>query len=95
MRSSQATKAPLGSRAKTLSNRSARRSPPAKPDAFRQSRADVSLVREAWCPSKYWNWKNPTVLIPGILSKIRPRNCPNQSYVRCITDIGPAPGVGG
>jgi len=37
---------------------------------------------------------DPTVLIPGILSKIRPRNCPNQSYVLCITDSGPAPGVG-
>jgi hypothetical protein len=38
------------------------------------------------------NWKvvDPTVLIPGILSKIRPRNCPNQSYVLCITDSGPA-----
>ena len=35
------------------------------------------------------------VAAPGILSKIRPRNCPNQSYVRCITDSGPAPGVGG
>ena len=39
---------------------------------------------------------DPTiVLIPDVLSKIRPRNCPNQSYVRCITDSGPAPGVGG
>jgi hypothetical protein len=43
------------------------------------------------------NWKvvDTTVLIPGILSKIRPRNCPNQSYVHSITDSGPAPGVGG
>jgi len=43
------------------------------------------------------NWKvvDTTVLIPGTLSKIRPRNCPNQSYVPCITDSGPAPGVGG
>ena len=38
---------------------------------------------------------DPTVLIPDVLSKIRPRNCPNQSYVHCITDSGPAPGVGG
>jgi hypothetical protein len=38
---------------------------------------------------------DPTVLIPGILSKIRPRNCPNQSYVLCITDSGPRAGVGG
>jgi hypothetical protein len=37
----------------------------------------------------------PQPLIPGILSKIRPRNCPNQSYVRRITDSGHAPGVGG
>jgi hypothetical protein len=37
------------------------------------------------------NWKgvDPTVLIPGILSKIRPRNCPNQSYVHRITDSAP------
>ena len=35
-----------------------------------------------------------TVLIPGVPSKIRPRNCPNQSYVHRITDSGPAPGVG-
>ena len=37
------------------------------------------------------NWKvvDPTVLIPGILSKIRPRNSPDQSYVRFITDSGP------
>ena len=26
-----------------------------------------------------------TVQNPGILAKIRPRNCPNQSYVRCVT----------
>ncbi len=30
-------------------------------------------------------------LIPGIPSKIRARNCPDQSYVSCITDSGPAP----
>jgi Reverse transcriptase (RNA-dependent DNA polymerase)/LysR substrate binding domain len=35
-----------------------------------------------------------TILILGFLSKIRPRNCPNRSYVRCITDSGHAPGVG-
>ena len=36
-----------------------------------------------------------TALIPGILSNIRPRNCPNQAYVYFITDSGPVPGVGG
>jgi hypothetical protein len=43
------------------------------------------------------NWKiaDPAALIPGILSKIRPRNCPDQSYLSCMTDSGPAPGVGG
>src|SRR3984957_2249787 len=37
------------------------------------------------------NWKiaDPAALIPGILSKIRPRNCPDQSYLSCITDSGP------
>jgi hypothetical protein len=37
----------------------------------------------------------PRSLIQGILPKIGPRNCPNQSYVRRITDSGHAPGVGG
>jgi hypothetical protein len=46
-------------------------------------------------PQRNWKVVDTTVLIPGVLSKIRPRNCPDQSYVRCITDSGPAPGVGG
>ena len=33
-------------------------------------------------------------LIPGHLSKICPRNCPNQAYVYFITGSGPVPGVG-
>ena len=35
-----------------------------------------------------------TALIPGLLSKICPRNCPNQAYICFITDSGPVPGVG-
>jgi len=35
-----------------------------------------------------------TALIPGLLSKIYPRNCPNQAYVSFITDSGPVLGVG-
>jgi hypothetical protein len=46
-------------------------------------------------PIVEWEIVDTTVLIRGVLSKIRPRNCPNQSYVHRITDSGPAPGVGG
>ena len=49
------------------------------------------------CPTAELESRNLKELrgIPSILSKIRPRNCPNQSYVRRITDSGRAPGVGG
>ena len=62
---------------------------------FRYTSDRIGAANVEWGQQRNWKVVDPTVLIPGILSKIRPRNCPNQSYVHRITDSGPAPGVGG
>ena len=56
---------------------------------FRYTSDRIGAANVEWGQQRNWKVVDPTVLIPGILSKIRPRNCPNQSYVRCITDSAP------
>jgi len=46
-------------------------------------------------PFEFMDGRFGTALIPGILSKIRPRNCPKSVLCAFITDSGPVPGVGG
>jgi hypothetical protein len=45
-------------------------------------------------PFEFMDGRFGTALISGLLSKIYPRNCPNQAYVSFITDSGPVLGVG-
>src|ERR1700731_2029948 len=52
---------------------------------FRYTSDRIGAANVEWRQQRNWKVVDPTVLIPGILSKIRPRNCPNQSYVRCVT----------
>jgi hypothetical protein len=69
-----------------------------RPFRYTSDRYQIGAARRRSKGAQQRNRKvvDPTiVLIPDILSKIRPRNCPNQPYLRCITDSGPAPGVGG
>jgi hypothetical protein len=69
--------------------------PPAAPSSSKQQPLPLRPSSTEGDPFEFMDGRFGAALIPGILSKIGPRNCPKSVLCALITDSGSVPGVGG